>query len=183
MLTAAIFASFRPCWRTPPALPYHARMNKWSVCILLVGLAACGDRGNKNPIAESTEGRRYIGTLHRDSLPSGVERKGWIYLDSIGGHDYAITPVAEGPRKMFWLDESDSVAGWKVVQVLAFDSLPHGYELSLGKCTGHELQPAELAALVHRDRSSGGTEVVKAWHVNRANKSFDEIRAAGVVCP
>lgn len=153
------------------------------VCLAIV---ACGDNTNSAAtVSRSTAGDKYVGTVHRDSLPAGLERKGWVYLDSIQGHDYALTAVKESKLTMFWLDQSaDTEQGrsWEVVQVLAVDSLPHGYEFGAGTCTSQETPTGEIIALIKREQKDAPAQVVTAWRANRAKHSFDELRTAAVVC-
>lgn len=154
--------------------------------MLAVSLAACGDKGAKARVPEtSTAAQKYVGLVHGAELPAGIERKGWMMLDSIGGKDYAISGMTEGARRMFWLDQSadtGSTRVWKVVSVLGFDTLAAGYEATVGTCTGREIPTNEIVALTHRAGPKAAAEVLRAWRVNRRALSFDVTETAGIVC-
>lgn len=156
--------------------------------LLLAGLLLVGcqeaQKSDSGDITPSKSGDQYVGFTH-GPLPQGVTRNAWILLDSINGHDYSLTALSEGKKRMVWLDQSTAATNgrdWKVVEVLAFDYLPTGYSVTAGTCTGLNLPSREIIAVVQRDQPNGAATVVSAWHANRAKNSFDPLRTAAIVC-
>lgn len=153
---------------------------------MVLALVGCREQpAKKTAETAMTAGRKYIGQPHGAELPAGVERKGWMYLDSLGGKDYAITVVADGPARLFWLDESADLGGvraWKVVNVLGADSLPKAHALTIGTCNGLGLQTTRIIALTERAGPKAPATVLRAWKIDLAKRGFEEIRHSAIVC-
>ncbi|HUP88058.1 MAG TPA: hypothetical protein VM100_01785 [Longimicrobiales bacterium] len=154
--------------------------------LLALSLIGCQDQpAKKTDETAMTAGRKYIGQTHGAELPAGVERKGWMYLDSLNGKDYGVTVVASGPARLFWLDESADVQGakaWKVINVLGADSLPKARALTIGSCNGLGLQTTRIIALTERADPKAPATVLRAWKVDLAKRGFEEIRHSAIVC-
>ena len=157
------------------------------IAILLgMTLLACSERPAADTESQTarTANDKFLGLVHGD-LPAGIERKGWIYLDSIAGKDYALTVVSQGRRRMFWLDQSvqtDSARQWQVVAVLGVDSLGKNREMTVGGCSAPDLRPIEIVAQVTRPAPGAPVAVDQAWRVDRRAQKFVPLRVGSVVC-
>jgi hypothetical protein len=151
-------------------------------------LAACSsDSSLVHPSpASADEPRRFVGLRH-GALPDGVQRIGGalIVVDK-QQTGFGMAMVAEGPRRMVWLQrmthrDGQGMPHWEVLDAVPVPKPDLDTVVELVECTRAGKRVPGLLGVSEFDRE-GREKVLHAWIADRAAGRFRAIPTDGVSC-
>jgi hypothetical protein len=152
-------------------------------------LAACSSDSSlvpPSPISIDEQPRRFVGLRH-GTLPDGVQRIGGaLIVDDDVVTDFGLAMMAEGPRRMVWLQrithhDERGRPHWEVLDAVSVPKPDLQTAVGLVECTRAGKQVPGLLGVSAFDKE-GKETVLHAWIADRAAGRFRAIPTDGVSC-